>query len=776
MAKASARSAGDADAGPSRERLSVALGELARAADRGVGDAGEELGLRRALCGLRTTLMRLVVLAYAEARALVPADEGRSLSALRDELAASARAGEALASRTGAWARVDEALRGLFDEGASGAGRVSDAAALRVLDGVLAGEDGARVRYEAFDVEPIGGAYQGLVGLELVRARGATMLALPEDAPVDLEALLAAPSAARAARLEEITGSAAGARLAAAVAGAETVDALHRALARRASPRWPGVVPRGALYLTPGEARRRAGAHYTPRALTRPLVARTLEPLLSGLDAEGILALRICDPAMGSGALLVEACRQLAERVTAVDPSLDAPAARALVAERCLYGVDRDPLAVELARASLWLVAGARGPRSFVDAHLRCGDALVGLGPADGASRAATESVARAVCGAAFHWPEELPEVFAAGGRGFDAFVGNPPWVAYAGRAAQPLAAALFDHYLRHYPSFHGYRTLHGLFIHRCASLLRAGGRLGLVVPTSVSDLGGYEPARRAHDALCAVDDELPDFGDAFEGVFQPSMGLLSTRRAAPLRGAGKSAPWRVARDDVDAAEAALLERLAALPPLPPACFGERGFQTTGDDAAKLAAVGRPAPPFVVPIREGGDLRAFRALPPRLHLDPSSLAGKLRADAAWREVRVLVRQTARFPIAALSDGVAFRNSILAGFTAGPYDAHALVAYLNAAAIRWLHFMRFRDARQGMPQVKIAHLRSIPRVPGDAPAHLAALARLGATLGTKNEGISVEEQRRLDDTVADALELSADERALVAAWAARHPAP
>jgi hypothetical protein len=357
--------------------------------------------------------------------------------------------------------------------------------------------------------------------------------------------------------------------------------------------------------------------------------------------------------------------------------------------------------------------------------------------------------------------------------RGFDAFIGNPPWVAYAGRAAQPLADELFDFYVRHYPSFFGYRTLHGLFVYRAASLLAPGGRLGLVVPTSISDLGGYEPTRRAHDALCTIDPELPDFGDAFDGVFQPSMGLVSTRRAAPAPPRGKSPPWRVARDDVDPATAALLARLAALPPLPAACFGERGFQTTGGDVKKLRAAARPEPPFVVPIREGGDLRAFRALPPRFHLDPTGLTGKLRPAEEWREVRVLVRQTARFPIAARADGVAFRNSILAGFAAEGFDADVLVAWLNAAPIRWLHYMRHRDARQGMPQVKIAHLRSIPRVPDQ---HLDRLRAIGARLGARNEGVTIEEQRALDDATADALDLNEAERAIVAAWAVRNPAP
>ena len=66
----------------------------------------------------------------------------------------------------------------------------------------------------------------------------------------------------------------------------------------------------GALYLQPGEERRRTGSHYTPRELTEPIVRTTLRPVLEGLGErprpEQILDLKVCDPAMGSGAFLVE--------------------------------------------------------------------------------------------------------------------------------------------------------------------------------------------------------------------------------------------------------------------------------------------------------------------------------------------------------------------------------------------------------------------------------------------------------------------------------------
>src|SRR5262249_17900718 len=147
---------------------------------------------------------------------------------------------------------------------------------------------------------------------------------------------------------------------------------------------------------------------------------------------------------------------------------------------------------------------------TFLDHALREGDSLVG-----------TEHAARVGSPRGFDWDVEFRDVMARGG--FDAFVGNPPWVAYAGRAAEPLSDALFEHYRRTSPAFFGYRPLHGLCTPRAAPPLPRGGRRGLVAPTSVADPAGYEPTRRAHDELCEPDEDLPDFGsDAFEGVFQP--------------------------------------------------------------------------------------------------------------------------------------------------------------------------------------------------------------------------------------------------------------
>jgi hypothetical protein len=370
-----------------------------------------------------------------------------------------------------------------------------------------------------------------------------------------------------------------------------------------------------------------------------------------------------------------------------------------------------------------------------------------------------------------FHWEIELPEVFADGRGGFDAMIGNPPWVSYAGRAVQPLADELRRFYAATSPAFFGYRNLQGIFVHRAATLLRPGGRLGLVLPTSMSDLGGYEPSRRAHDALCACDDDLPDFGDrAFEGVFQPSMGLLSTRRSAPIA-LTEAGPWPLRRDDLDAETFALLARLDALPKLPRHLFGERGFQTVGDDVTHLHTLSGPEGAFTTGVRVGGDIEPFLRRPPQRYCDPAAFGGRFRSEEDWGSVKLLIRQTARYPMVAPSDGGAFRNSILAGFADEAYGAGFLLAYLNAASIRYYHYQRQRDARQGMPQMKIAHLRALPAPPRDAPA-VAALEDLGRSLGERNAGVSAEEQARIDGLAADALGLDDAARARIAAWAAR----
>lgn len=152
----------------------------------------------------------------------------------------------------------------------------------------------------------------------------------------------------------------------------------------------PGASSGPAALTRTREGRKASGTFYTPRAVTAHLVRRALEPLVQGRSAAEILDLRIVDPAMGSGAFLVAACRYLAaaaEKALIRDgtwhtgdvTAMDRVRLRRDVASRCLYGVDLNPMAVQLARLSLWLATlAADKPLSFLDHHLVTGDSLVG--------------------------------------------------------------------------------------------------------------------------------------------------------------------------------------------------------------------------------------------------------------------------------------------------------------------------------------------------------------------------------------------------------------
>ncbi|WP_420030643.1 Eco57I restriction-modification methylase domain-containing protein [Pseudomonas oryzihabitans] len=309
--------------------------------------------------------------------------------------------------------------------------------------------EGRTLSYRALDVEQIGYVYEGLlertvrrterVTVELAGGKGAkkTLYGLDELEALRLqgdEALADALSGADAIKrgagpirkdLERSFDAAQANRLLTACAGDEGLRdrALPFLNLLRTDPwGYPLIYPEGAFIVTTGSDRRETGTHYTPKSLTETIVDETLTSIVYQGPAEGtprkqwvlkspaeLLDLKICDPAMGSGAFLVQACRWLADRlveswaqaeaqghtvgmdgrVVAADTSVEplprdtegrTIVARRLIAERCLYGVDLNPLAVELAKLSIWLVTLAKGrPFGFLDHNLRCGDSLLGI-------------------------------------------------------------------------------------------------------------------------------------------------------------------------------------------------------------------------------------------------------------------------------------------------------------------------------------------------------------------------------------------------------------
>ncbi|MEN3339197.1 MAG: hypothetical protein V7647_2873 [Acidobacteriota bacterium] len=390
---------------------------------------------------------------------------------------------------------------------------------------------------------------------------------------------------------------------------------------------------RAVVTLVRAGRRKASGAFYTPRSLTEYIVRRALAPLVRAASPDDILSLRVLDPAMGSGAFLVAACRYLAGAYEAalirdgvVAPGDVSESERAgfrrAIAQRCLFGVDINPMAVQLGKLSLWLATlSADRPLTFLDHHLRTGNSLSGASLADvarqppsgrhartragrlplfdtdaaadalGAAILARESLAsdpgdtldqvrgkerlmaslvrddaplarfrraadlwcagwfdetrpagpgrrNAIFGALldevlgrgaalpthvsaplldharaiaarerfFHWTLEFPEVFQQPDGpprltpGFDAVIGNPPWEMLRGRRPADEGAGLSD-FARASGTYalqgEGHTNLFQLFLERGLTLVRTGGRVGVVLPSGFASDHGCAALRR---------------------------------------------------------------------------------------------------------------------------------------------------------------------------------------------------------------------------------------------------------------------------------------
>lgn len=431
----------------------------------------------------------------------------------------------------------------------------------------------------------------------------------------------------------------------------------------------PLVYPEGSYMVTAGIDRDETGSHYTRTCQTEPVVNQALRPLVydgvvEGLDlnlwklksAEEILNLKICDMAMGSGAFLVQACRWLSERlceawekhesngdVIGIDGFVRVDGsvveilpvekeeryliAKRLVAERCLYGVDVNHLAVELAKLSLWIVTLAdKKPFGFLDHNLKHGNSLLGItsidqllklemgennnestemlfaqdlrksvelavnlrneirskpildirdveavqnldfesrevlkkqnliadglisnafiGEVDSSSlsviagevisgkEAAVKTLTKIVSESlvkdlpegkempkTFHWPLEFPEVFLGDRRGFDAILGNPPYI--GGQKISGVLGKSFGDYLKQYCTFSKKAAVDLVvnFSIRASKLLHSDGIQGLVVRRSISEGKnrevGYDQFEKNNITIFSAVTDVPWPGEA---------------------------------------------------------------------------------------------------------------------------------------------------------------------------------------------------------------------------------------------------------------------
>jgi SAM-dependent methyltransferase len=285
---------------------------------------------------------------------------------------------------------------------------------------------------------------------------------------------------------------------------------------------------------------------YTPREVTEPMVRRALEPLLAGRTAREIVALRVCDPAAGEGAFLEAARDVIAEALAAArrGPRAGSLATARRLAARCLVGCDIDARALAIARARLGEV------RTIV------GDALE------------------------LDWRAAAPDVFSRGG--FDAIVGNPPYIRQERLAAHKAA-------LGSYASADGAADLYVYFVELAHRLTRPGGRYCLITPNKWLTCAYGRPLRRFLADAGSIEGVIDlgsvplfDDADAFPCIVwgtvggSPEPAIRAARASSSVVGEALSegAPHPRARWDAgpwhidEPAERALLERLARWPRL----------------------------------------------------------------------------------------------------------------------------------------------------------------------------------------------------------------
>lgn len=507
------------------------------------------------------------------------------------------------------------------------------------------------------------------------------------------------------------------------------------------------------------------GVVYTPRAVCEPMVRRALEPLVAGRTAEQILALRVCDPAIGEGAFLVEIVRVLAE-------AIDRPDARRLVAERCVHGVDIDARAVALARAAVERFAGA--PVPALRDHLRVGDAL------------------------AIEWRGD-----------FDAVVGNPPYIRQERLGSKKQA-------LRGFASYDGAADLYVYFVELAHRIARRGGRYCLVVPSKWMT-AAY--GRRLRELLAAAGSvegivelarPLFDGVDAFPCIVWGTVGGARSLVAAKLdlpvadalrevgtvqvRDRWQGGPWHID----EPGDAALIDRLArswpALgdivgPPSRGVVTGcNRAFVIDAATRDRLVAAEPESAALIRPFVKGRDVRRWRPAPidrrvllidrgtspgPQVleylaqfrdDLEPGR--GRKPGTYRWFELqdpvvplaksgapRLLYQDIQTGPACCLDD----TGELVPDTTVWilPSADRFLLAVLNSSLYAWYARRRFPPALNGAVRPKLEYMRGLPiATPGPALRRqieeLVALQLAGPTAARDAE---------LDRAVLEAYEIT-----------------
>jgi hypothetical protein len=535
------------------------------------------------------------------------------------------------------------------------------------------------------------------------------------------------------------------------------------------SPEVLGLMHERALGTGDGRARKTAGVYYTPDRVVRYIVKGVLDPLLEASTPDQVAGIRVLDPACGAGAFLLGAFQHLLawhRRCFLNDPERHARGQRPSlffhprgtweltsdkrreILKNGIFGVDLDPRAVELTRLALGLeTAAGDGDEKIPDleANVRCGNSLVGT---------------------SFEYAKTFRHVFDAGG--FDAVIGNPPYLSYGGRQSVDLSKTERDYFAAHYECA-GWSTAHSLFMERSVKDL-SRRLVSFIVPDQVGHLEGYRSLRSLVTRQSGLI-EVKYWGErVFKEVVTPSLTFVLDRsrqgqatRVIDQSGAsetgkiGAGDPWSFS------SARALLDKLRRRSMSIRPFLADCGVRTT--DAKRQVVKLSEARGKFVPTLEGKQIGRYWCAPPEVAVRLDSGARVFFGrDHKYENARFLIRQTAAYPIAGPREHATyFRNSLHALYAPSEdIDVRYVVGLLNSKLIRFAYVATTREASQRVfPQVKLGPLGSLPiraldlGSPSDRASHDRVVELVDAMLFTQREL-----RREQNEAKAEALKLEA----------------
>ena len=651
------------------------------------------------------------------------------------------------------------------------------------------------------------------------------------------------------------------------------------------------VFPASTVYpVTERGERKATGSYYTPGYIVKYIVENTLGPLvdekqrviqdrLTGLEAklkaarggnrkllerelgrvregfgEAVLDLKVLDPAMGSGHFLVEATDYLAQRILDFGVRLGAGAEggegadeteisywRRRAVESCIYGVDVNPLAVELAKLSLWLATAAKGkPLSFLDHHLRCGNSLIGARLADLGGlpskkkrkrvaeeqmalfdeSAFTRDVGLAVGGLVtiqemasdsvedihqkerifeellevhlkrwrqiadlwvsayfgnemapedyaglvqwvqtgkgmlpdaqaqpyldrahalwrekrfFHWELEFPEVFfdqygrGKPNPGFDAVMGNPPWL---GVRTGAIESDLLDWLRQNFASAKGQFDLAAVFLEIAAQFMSKTGAIGMVVPKRIATNESYASLRK----LVAIDCPLVcaiDLGVAFEGVNNDALVLVAGTPDPPRtvelgkrisgstieswtidRSVTRSMPFHIIPVNSRTSAVALVDKISNLPIVR---LGELVSITRGAECGmNHPAISQSPSTDAIPLVDHLDVNRFSVTHSAWYVDSSQISAKvLKPLSLFTTVPKLLVRFLSANLIVGKDDIGYASTNLVYHVQCGDETDFLCSILCSRLLSFWYRTAFQNEEVKFPHVQKSHLEFLP---------------------------------------------------------------